>query len=248
MNKLKSNPIKYVKLFALLYVALSIVSRIIYYISMSIEYSESVVPASLFSMVLSYVPITLFLVYVFKFYGRNQSQTMLIISYVASIVLSFIGVINNIKNIRYIYYYSSIAQAIRYGALETLINIIFSIAGLIFAVILLCTCLNNFKTLGLAKKIVIINAGLSVVSIVFGLVLDLIFGAAFSIIFISSLLMTLSSLISHAAYIVFWLYAIDKRNTSPLEYDLLSLKELYENGTITEQEYNEKKALVLSKF
>jgi len=60
--------------------------------------------------------------------------------------------------------------------------------------------------------------------------------------------MTASSLLSHAAYIIFWNFAIDKRTTSPLEYELLSLKELYESGSISEQEYNEKKAVVLNKF
>ena len=248
MNNIKNNPIKYVKLFALLYVAVSIVSRLFYYISMAVVYSQSVVPSTIFGFLLSYVPVVLLLIYSFKFYGTNKSHILLTVSYIVSIVLSFIGVINNIKSIRYIYYYSSIAQAIRYGALETLLNIVFSIVALVFTVILLCTCLNNFKTLKIAKKIVIINAGLSVVSILFGLILDFIFGAVFHIMFFASLLMTASSLLSHAAYIIFWNFAIDKRTTSPLEYELLSLKELYENGSISEQEYNEKKAVVLNKF
>lgn len=248
MSNIKNNPIKYVKLIALLYIAVNLCSRIIYYISLSVVYSETVTPAAIFSILLSYVPISLFLIYVYKFYGTNKSHIILTISYIASVVLSFIGVINNIKSIRYIYYYSSIAQAIRYGALETLMNIIFSIAGLIFAVIMLCTCLNNFKTLSLAKKIVIINAGLSIVSIVFGLILDFIFGYAFSKMFFSSLLLTLSSLLSHVAYIIFWNLAVDKRNTSPLEYELLTLKELYDNDSITEQEYTEQKAQILSRF
>ena len=248
MNNIKSNPIKYVKLFALLYIVVSLCSRLFYYVSRAVVYSDSVVPSTIFSSLLSYVPIVLLLIYSFKFYGTNKSHTVLTVSYLVSIVLSFIGVINNIRSIRYIFYYSSLAQAIRYGALETLVNIVFGIVSLVFAVVLLCQCLNNFKALKTAKKIVIINVGLSVVSILFGLILDFIFGYVFNIMFFASFLMTASSLLSHAAYIILWNYAIEKRNTSPLEYELLSLKKLYENGSISEQEYNEKRTNVLNKF
>lgn len=60
--------------------------------------------------------------------------------------------------------------------------------------------------------------------------------------------MSLSAILAHGAYVIFWNFAIEKRDISPLEYELLSLKELYDNGSITEQEYNEKKLLVLDKF
>lgn len=248
MNSIKKNPIKFVKLFALLFIIASVFSRIFYYISMSIVYSNVVTPASIFSLLVSYIPITLLLVYAFKFYGTNESHIVLTISYITSIILGLFGMVSNIKNLRYIFYYSSISQAIRYGALESFINILFGIVSLIFSIIFLCTCLNNFKTLHIAKKLTIINAGLSLLSIFIGLILDFIFGAVFHIMFFASFIMTLSSLLSHAAYIVFWNFAVDKRKTSPLEYELLSLKELYETGKITEQEYNEKKLAVLNKF
>ena len=129
-----------------------------------------------------------------------------------------------------------------------MVNIIFTIIGLALAVFLLFTCLNNFKTLKTAKKIVLINVAISLLSILIGIVLDIIAGYSLTIIYLISYLMSLSAILAHGAYVIFWNFAIEKRDISPLEYELLSLKELYDNGSITEQEYNEKKLLVLDKF
>lgn len=67
-------------------------------------------------------------------------------------------------------------------------------------------------------------------------------------IYLSSHLISLTSLLSMIAYIIFWNFAIDKRNVSVFEYDLIELKKQFDNGNITEAEYNEKKTKLLEKF
>lgn len=248
MNDIKNNPIKYVKLFAILYLIANVITRIIYYTTASIIFSYGVSFASILGIIISVIPIVLFIIHIFKFYGTKKTQILLPISYIISIVMSFFGLIQNIQNVRYINYYSSAAQALRYGAIDSILNIVFNIIGLGFAIFLLITCFNNFRTLKTAKKIILINAGVSVFSILLGIVLDIITGYSISFLFISSYLISLTAVLSHIAYIIFWLYAVDKRNISPLENDLIAIKQQFENGIITEEQYNQKKTEILNKL
>ena len=247
MDNIKNNPIKYVKLFALLYLIVNVALRIVYYAVMSITFSIAISLATIIGVVISVIPILLFIVYIYKFYGTKKTQILLPVSYIVSIALSLFGLVQNIKDVRYISYYSSTAQALRYGVIESIVNIIFSIIGLSLAVFLLVTCLNSFKTLKTAKKIVLVNVAISLLSVLTGIVLDIIAGYSLTVMFLISYLMSLSTILAHGAYVIFWNFAIEKRDISPLEYELQSLKELYDNGAITKQEYNEKKALVLEK-
>lgn len=248
MDNIKNNPIKYVKLFALLYLIVNVTLRIIYYAVTSAILSHAISFATIVGVIVSIVPILLFIVHIYKFYGTKKTQILLPVSYIVSIALSLFGLVQNIKNVRYINYYSSTAQALRYGVIDSIVNIIFTIIGLSLAVFLLVTCLNNFKTLKTAKKIILVNVAISLLSILIGIVLDIIAGYSLTVMFFISYLMSFSSILAHGAYVIFWNFAIEKRDISPLEYELLSLKELYENGSITEQVYNEKKAIILDKF
>ncbi len=248
MNKIKENPIKYVRLFTLIYLIVNVITRIVYYSALSIIHSFDIEAATILGITISLIPTILFIIYVFLFYGAKKSQILLPISYFVSIVINLFSLIQNIHNMRYIHHYSSFEQALRYGIVDDILNILFSVVGLCFAVFLLTTCLNNFKTLKTAKKIVIFNAVVSIFPFLLGIILNLAKGYSYnlSLLFIFSSLVSLSPILSHFAYIIFWNFAVEKRNVSPLEYDLVSLKQRYEKGEITEEEYNNKRADILN--
>lgn len=245
MDNIKNNPIKYVKLFALLYLIVNVVSRIIYYAVTSIVLSYSISLATIVGVIVSIIPISLFIIHIYNFYGTNKTQLFLPVSYILSIALSLFGLVQNIKNVRYINYYSSTAQALRYGVVDSMVNIFFNMIGIAFAVFLLITCLNNFKTLKIAKRIVLINFAISFSSIIIGIVLDVLAGYSFSVMYLTSYMISFSAILAQAAYIIFWLYAVEKRDVSPLESQLLILKQQYDNGILTEEKYIEKKSEIL---
>ena len=248
MDNIKSNPIKYVKLFSLIFIIASFVTRIIFQIVIVNIYSGILPLANILSIILYMIPDVLFVIYAYKFYGTNRTQALLPLSYIVSIILSFISITQSIKTVRYITYYSSVAQAFKYGAAERVMNFVFDVVALVFSIILMITCLNNFKTLKIAKKIIIINAGLSIFSFLIGIIIDLVAGYRINVLTAISFIIFLISLLSHISYIIFWNFAVEKRNVSPLENDLIKLKEKYNNGVITEEEYNQRKTEILNKL
>ncbi len=248
MNRIKQEPLKFIKIFSILYIVFSLVTRIIYYATTSAVYRYPISFSTIFSFIISIVPISLFIIYIYKFFGTNKTQILLPLSYGVSIFLSLVALVQNIRNVRYISYYSSAAQALRYGVIDSLINILLGIIGLAFAIFFFITSLSNFKQLKIAKKIVLINAAISIFSMLFGFILDLVTGYSITIIYGLSFLISISSLLSHMAYIVFWLYAVDMRNMPPLEYDLITLKKKFENGEITEADYNLAKERILNEL
>lgn len=134
---------------------------------------------------------------------------------------------------------SSAAQA------QHIVYILFTMIGIAFSVFLLITCLNGFKTLKMAKRIVLINAAVSFLSIIIETILDALAGYSFSAMY---LIVSLSAMLAQASYIVFWLYAVEKRDVSPLESQFLVLKQQYEKGILTEEKYIEKKSEILKKL
>ena len=190
----------------------------------------------------------MFVIYIYKFFGTDKTQILLPLSYGVSIFLSLFGLVQNIRNVRYISYYSSAAQALCYGLIDSLVNILFSLVGLAFAIFFLITSLSKFKQQKIAKKIVIINAAISIFSILLGFILDLITGYGITLIYGLSFLISISSLFSHMAYITFWLYAVEQHPKPPLEYNLITLKKNFENGEITEAYYNLAKERILNEL
>lgn len=248
MNRIKQEPLKFIKTFSFLYIVFSLATRIIYYATTSAIYKYPISFSTVFSIIISLIPISLFVIYIYKFFGTDKTQILLPLSYGVSIFLSLFGLVQNIRNVRYISYYSSAAQALRYGLIDSLVNILFSLVGLAFAIFFLITSLSKFKQQKIAKKIVIINAAISIFSILLGFILDLITGYGITLIYGLSFLISISSLFSHMAYITFWLYAVEQHHMPPLEYNLITLKKKFENGEITEADYNLAKERILNEL
>lgn len=227
MSKIKENPIKFVKLFSLLYLGTNIITRILYYVVVALTFSVSLNIPMFVSVITSVIPIILFIVYIFMFYGTNKTQVLLPISYIVSIVMNLFSLIQNIDDIQ---------------------SVLFGIISLGISVFLVIDCFSDFKRLNISKKLVIIGAGVSCFSIILNFVLSVLKGYGLYGFYIISYLISLSGIFSMLAYIIFWNFAIDKRNTSSLEDNLVSLKQRYENGDITEQEFNERKAEILNKL
>lgn len=243
--KIKENPIKYVRLFSLIYILTNLITTFIYYLCIG---RVALNFATILGLLFSKVPIILFLIHTWKFYGTNKTQVLLPISYIVSIIMSFFSIISSIRNLRYITYYNSFAMAARYGMIDYFLNLLFGTVGLGISIFLLVDCLLKFKRLNVSKKLVVVNAIISLSSMLIGIVVDLLFGYRFALLSIVGIAMSLSVVFSLIAYIIFWVFAIDKANTSPIEISLIELKKMYESGKITVEDYNIKRAELLDKF
>ncbi len=225
MSKIKDNPINYVKLFSLLYLGANIITKIIYYIIIAITFNVGLTFSVFISTITSVIPIILFIIYIFKFYGTNKTQILLPISYIVSITMNLYSMIQDFKDAS---------------------SVLFGVVNLGISVFLVIDCFSDFKRLHISKKLVIISAGVSCFSILLNFVLSVLKGYGFYGFYIASYLISLSGIFSMLAYIIFWNFAIDKKNTSSLENNLVSLKQLYDSGEITEQDYNQKKTEILN--
>lgn len=245
IERIKENPIKYVRLFSIVYLIMSITTTLLYYIIIGqVAFNFG----SVIAVLISKIPFVLFLIYSWKFYGTKKTQALLPVSYTLSIIMSFFAIIKNIRNLGYISYYNSFKMAVRYGMLDNILNVIFGLVGLSIAIFLLVDCLSKFKRLKASKKLVIVNAAISMTSIIIGTIIDLSFGLTFTILSVVGILMSLSSVFSLSAYIIFWNFAIDRLKASPIEFDLIQLKKMYENGIISEDVYTQKRTELLEKF
>lgn len=238
MSRIKENPIKYVRLFSMIYLIAFLVLRILYYVISGYPIDAP----TLLGLLLSVIPMSLFLVYTYKFYGTKKSQILLPLSYIVSLAINLFSTLVNIRRVHngVLYFLFGYSGGI-------IISLLFQLISLGISVFLIYDCFNNFKSLKISKKLVIISAIISILSTFGNTLSSLIFGITiFSVFTVITLLTNLTSLLSYFAYIIFWKFAVDKRNISPLEYDLLSLKQSYEKGEITEEQYTIKRAEILN--
>lgn len=235
MSKIKENPIKYAKLFSLMYLAINTVLRVIYYIVISIMFSTSITFSMLIGIVISNIPTIIFTIHIFAFYGTNKTQLLLPISYIVSVAMSLFNMVQSVDNV---------ASAVS----GSVVSVILDIVGIGISVFLIVDCFSNFKRLRISKKLVIISAGISCFAILLDIVISVIGGYALYGFYIVSILISLTSIIGMITRIIFWNYAIDKSNVLSMEDTLLLLKQQYESGLISEKDFNQRKTDILSKL
>lgn len=227
MKKIKENPIKYVKTLVILYVVLDLTTRILASASLGLGH----IFLSLIETIISYIPVILFAVYVFLYYKTGKKQKLLPLAYVATAVLQLL-------------------EILIYGLQNADIS---DIVALIVSVFLAIDAFTGFKRLGISKKLVILNAVVVLVFTVMAVIrfvnlpgyyweyISVLTGIMYCVqVFVSVILML--------AYVIFWNFCIDKKKMSLLENDLVYLRQQFDMGEITEQEYLKKKEEVLSKL
>ena len=151
MSKIKENPIKFVQLFSIIYIVAYAILRVIYSIVVSAVYELQYFDVfEIFGIVISLIPITLFLVYPYKFYGTKKTQILLPISYIVSLALSLFSFIQTIG------YSRNYTLYILFGhTIAAVLTFILKVIGLGISVFLLVDCFTNFKYLKTSKKLVI---------------------------------------------------------------------------------------------
>ena len=242
MSKIKENPIKFVQLFSIIYLVAYAILRVIYNIVVSSVYELQYFDIfEILGIIISLIPITLFLVYTYKFYGTKKTQILLPISYIVSLALNLFSFIQTIVYSRnytlYILFGNTIAAVLTF---------ILKVIGIGISVFLLVDCFTNFKYLKTSKKLVIISAFVSLVPALTDIIFSAFTNGSFTILNVLSCLMNLTGILYCLAYIIFWNFAVEKRNVSPLEKDLITIKQQFENGVITEEQYNQKKTEILN--
>ena len=242
MSKIKENPIKFVQLFSIIYLVAYAILRVIYNIVVSSVYELQYFDIfEILGIIISLIPITLFLVYTYKFYGTKKTQILLPISYIVSLALNLFSFIQTIG------YSRNYTLYILFGhTIAAVLTFILKVIGIGISVFLLVDCFTNFKYLKTSKKLVIINAFVSWVPALTDIIFSAFTNGSFTILNVLSCLMNLTGILSCLAYIIFWNFAVEKRNVSPLEKDLITIKQQFENGVITEEQYNQKKTEILN--
>ena len=159
MSKIKENPIKFVQLFSIIYLVAYAILRVAYNIVVSAVYELLCFDVfEILGIVISLIPITLFLVYTYKFYGTKKTQILLPISYIVSLALSLFSFIQTIG------YSRNYTLYILFGhTIAAVLTFILKVIGLGISVFLLVDCFTNFKYLKTSKKLVIIGAFISFV-------------------------------------------------------------------------------------
>ena len=242
MSKIKENPIKFVQLFSIIYLVAYAILRVIYNIVVSSVYELQYFDIfEILGIIISLIPITLFLVYTYKFYGTKKTQILLPISYIVSLALNLFSFIQTIG------YSRNYTLYILFGhTIAAVLTFILKVIGIGISVFLLVDCFTNFKYLKTSKKLVIISAIVSLVPALTDIIFSAFTNGSFTILNVLSCLMNLTGILYCLAYIIFWNFAVEKRNVSPLEKDLITIKQQFENGVITEEQYNQKKTEILN--
>ena len=248
MNKIKENPIRFVRLFSIIYLVAYAFLRVLYNIALSAVYEfqyydTAEILVLILGIVISSIPITLFLIYTYNFYGTKKAQILLPISYIVSLTLSLFSFIQTMG------YSKNYTLYILFGhTVAAVLTFILKVIGLGISVFLIVDCFTNFKYLKTSKKLVIIGAFISIVPALTDIIFSAFANGSFNILILLSCLMNLAGILSCLAYIIFWNFAVEKRNVSPLEKDLISIKQQFENGIITEEQYIQKKADILNQL
>lgn len=248
MSKIKENPIRFVQLFSIIYLAAYAFLRVLYNIALSAVYEfqyydTAEILVLILGIVISSIPITLFLIYTYNFYGTKKTQILLPISYIVSLTLSLFSFIQTTG------YSKNYTLYILFGhTVAAVLTFILKVIGLGISVFLIVDCFTNFKYLKTSKKLVIIGAFISIVPALTDIIFSAFANGSFNILILLSCLINLTGILSCLAYIIFWNFAVEKRNVSPLEKDLISIKQQFENGIITEEQYIQKKADILNQL
>lgn len=248
MNKIKENPIRFVRLFSIIYLVAYAFLRVLYNIALSAVYEFQYYDTAEFlvlilGIVISSIPITLFLIYTYNFYGTKKAQILLPISYIVSLTLSLFSFIQTMG------YSTTSTLYILFGhTVAAVLTFILKVIGLGISVFLIVDCFTNFKYLKTSKKLVIIGSFISIVPALTDIIFSAFANGSFNILILLSCLINLTGILSCLAYIIFWNFAVEKRNISPLEKDLISIKQQFENGIITEEQYIQKKADILNQL
>lgn len=229
MNKIKDNPFKYLKIFSIIYLALSVIFKIISGISQSIQYD---IPCDFIYVILEivcYIPFGLFLVYIIKFYSKNKHHILLTVSYALSSVLGIISLFCAIFNTFEIY--DEFTPALVISLLSYVVNI-----GI--AIYYTYDCFSKFKHLKISQIISIIKMFGSIVPVITSIILV-------SSVGLLTFLLNLTGLLCSFVYYVFWKYGVTVSSDKLAENALYEIKEKFDNGIISEEEYNQKKAEIL---
>ena len=72
MDKLRNNPLKYIKILTLIYLASSIILDTLHYSVLALMLPLTI--GDIFGFLVSYIPFVLFTFYIFKFYLKKKIQ------------------------------------------------------------------------------------------------------------------------------------------------------------------------------
>ncbi|MBQ2774290.1 MAG: SHOCT domain-containing protein [Clostridia bacterium] len=249
MNNIKNNPLKYIKLFSIIFLVSSLVLRIILTFLQSGEINfQFIIPTFLVTL-LSYIPFILFMVYIFTCYSKNKNHILLTISYIILALINLSSVISNfssIASLKYLLYNPS--NQIIYYFTRQILSVVFSIIVLAFTIFYVADCISKFKHLKTSQKLITLQLILTAINNLASTILIVIMGNTppFTIIF--SFLTGLMGLLSPLSYYIFWKYGVSATSATPTENALYAIKKQFDSGIITEEEYNQKKTEILNNF
>lgn len=243
MNSIKNNPLKYLKIFSLIYIILNVILRIVYMAIRTdlyadyIYFNNTMFVLSVFGMLLSYAPFVMFMVYIFACYSKNRNHILLTIAYILSAVIGLITLVVNLSTLKNINYWT-LRQS------YTIVSCIFSVVSLAFTVFYIVDCCSKFKYLKISQKLITIQ----LIFNVFYITTNIFTAKAITAIITVSWLLNITYLISLFTYYIFWKYGVSAASAESTENALYDIKKQFDDGIITEQEYNQKKTEILNKL
>ncbi len=208
MDIIKKEPLKFLKIFSLVYLIASVVLEAVYLFLYFYEFGSQwyYYTSSVFSMILTYVPFVLFTVYLFSCYQRDKNHSLLTefcILYALSNIISLYSAIN----VEVSYYRISIGVGTMVH-INNYVNIICSCITVAFAVSCFVSCVSKLKNVKATQVLSVINFTVHVLSVLFSFVYSFITKDAINGFYIVSMINWIIGIIVPIVYIVFWRYAV----------------------------------------
>ena len=205
--------------------------RILCYFCYTVLYSYSF--AELISFILIWVvfgelPSFLFLIHLFTYKSKSKRHVLLSISMFLGAV---IGLLSLADSIRFLF-----------NGIQTF-TLILTIGINIFLGV---DALNNFKCIKASRVLIGIKLGYTILASLYNIVSCAQFGGAY---LVYSCVSNIVGIIGVICYAVYFFSVVRKKETAEsIQDELMNLKQRYEAGIISNDEYNRSRAQVLSKL
>ncbi len=204
MNDIKSNPLKYIKTFSLVYIICAVVSQVIYHAACAIVYQMPVTIPMLLWSVIDLVPYGLFMLYIFAFCEKDVKSPILPISFIAACVLNIVYIFSDISVIIRFVTVSSMSHLL----ITKIISIMFTFLGTVIFALLAIDCFIGFKFRGFAQVLVILQIVLMLAQFLPTMIIYLIFNVSLEGISYYNWFISLLPILASVTYFIFWRFAI----------------------------------------
>ena len=233
MDAVKTNPLKYAKICLIVYFLLNILGGILYITGLDRE-----IMWPLFVIYITDVlPVILLAIYLFCFAEKTKHHPLLIIYCCVSVVFHIFNLADEFSWI------------VDYGMdILAFIYLAFAIAEIVITIMCVVDIANKHTYIQKTRKYLLYFCVASIIKIFTSVFSNIVYGI-FSWSETGSIIKSISTIALYLIFLILWLFILKGQPTKEsLEDSLINIKNQLDNGIITEEEYNQRKADILNQL